>query len=114
MTDNKPNKFLTVLYSIGYILVIGGTLMHIAEFEWSWCVFSVGALATIVGRALTLPSGNFAVRRLNMILLMGALGLVASAYFMYVGSNSWAVTLTISAFIDLYTSFRLGKITEKR
>ena len=39
--------------------------------------------------------------------MIGAGCLLGTIYLMYVGNNAWAVTLIISAFIDIWVSFRL-------
>ncbi len=106
MNKKLSNKYLTSAYVVGYLGIIVSTVLHILDTEWAFHPFCVSALLTIIGRGLSLPSGDFRIRRLNMILLVGAFGLIGTAYFMYKGSNSWAVSLLISAIIDLYTSFR--------
>jgi hypothetical protein len=73
-------------------------------------IFSVGAALSIFGRLLTLPqSEDFRVRRLNNMLAVSAVLVLISAYLMFKGENIAILTLFISAFIDIYTSFRYPK-----
>lgn len=107
----RQNKTGTVLFVTGYITVITTTLLFIIK-EWSILpyIFSAGAILTITGRYMTLPlPENFRIRRLNNLLAIGAVLLLTTAYFLFKGNNVWALTLTLSAFIDLFTSFRYPK-----
>lgn len=101
----------SILYGVGYVSIIAATLVYIlAEWYPAVYVFAVAAAVTVVGRYLTLPSAdNWRVRRLNNMLAISAILLIATAYLMYTGTNIWAITLIIAAFIDLFTSFRYPK-----
>ena len=108
-------KYGSPLYAIGYIVIIiaiiGFVFNPIASlFAYIPYVFSVGAGLSIVGRLLTLPqSDDFRVRRLNNMLAVSAILIVVSAYLMFKGENMAILALFISAFIDIYTSFRYPK-----
>lgn len=107
----QSNKSGIILYGIGYSAIIIATLLHIFEvWQHTPYIFAVAAVVTIVGRYLTLPrSDNFRVRRLNNMLAISAILLAATAYLMFLGENVWAITLTIAAFIDIFTTFRYPK-----
>ena len=108
-------KFGFPLYAIGYIViivaVIGFVFNPIASlFIYIPYIFSVGALFSIIGRLLTLPqSDDFRVRRLNNMLAVSAVLVLVSAYLMFKEENLSILTIFISAFIDIYTSFRYPK-----
>ena len=108
-------KYGFSLYAIGYVViiiaVIGFVFNPIASlFAYIPYIFSVGASLSIIGRLLTLPqSDDFRVRRLNNMLAVSAILVLVSAYLMFKGENMAIITLFISAFIDIYTSFRYPK-----
>ena len=108
-------KYGFPLYAIGYIVIIIAVIGFIFNPIVSLSIyipyiFSVGATLSIIGRLLTLPqSDDFRVRRLNNMLAVGAVLVVVSAYLMFKGENLCILTLFISAFLDLYTSFRYPK-----
>lgn len=108
-------KYGFPLYAIGYVViiiaVIGFVFNPIASlFAYIPYIFSVGASLSIIGRFLTLPqSDDFRVRRLNNMLAVSAILVLVSAYLMFKGENMAIIALFISAFIDIYTSFRYPK-----
>lgn len=104
----QSNKTGIILYGAGYSAIIVVTLLHILEvWEYTPYVFATAAAVTIAGRYLMLPRpDNFRVRRLNNMLAISAILLAASAHLMFLGKNIWAITLTIAAFIDIFTTFR--------
>ena len=108
-------KYGFPLYAIGYVIIIIAVIGFIFNpiaplFIYIPYVFSVGATLSIIGRMLTLPqSDNFRVRRLNNMLAVSAILVLISAYLRFKGENIAILTLFISAFIDIYTSFRYPK-----
>lgn len=110
MKDKK--SILKVLFGIGYVGMIGAVLTYIictgeGAATMAAYVFAVCAVVTTVCRCFLLPPANdFRVKRLNGMLSIGALLLLATAYLLIVGENIWAITLTIAAFIDIFTSYR--------
>ena len=108
-------KYGFPLYAIGYIIIIVAVIGFIFNpisslFAYIPYLFSIGAVLSIFGRVLTLPqSDDFRVRRLNNMLAVSAVLIIGSAYLMFKGENLCILTLFISAFIDIYTSFRYPK-----
>ena len=108
-------KYGFLLYAIGYIIIIVAVVGFIFNpigslFAYIPYLFSIGATLSIIGRILTLPqSDDFRVRRLNNMLAVSAILIIGSAYLMFKGENLCILTLFISAFIDIYTSFRYPK-----
>ena len=108
-------KYGFPLYAIGYIVIIVAVIGFIfnpisVAYPYIPYIFSVGAALSIFGRLLTLPqSDDFRVRRLNNMLAVSAVLILISAYLMFKGENIAILTLFISAFIDIYTSFRYPK-----
>ena len=108
-------KYGFPLYAIGYVIIIVAVVGFIFNpigslFAYIPYLFSIGATLSIIGRILTLPqSDDFRVRRLNNMLAISAILVIGSAYLMFKGENLCILTLFISAFIDIYTSFRYPK-----
>ena len=108
-------KYGFPLYAIGYVVIIVAVIGFIFNpisslFAYIPYLFSVGAALSIIGRVLTLPqSDDFRIRRLNNMLAVSAVLIIGSAYLMFKGENLCILTLFISAFIDIYTSFRYPK-----
>lgn len=112
----QPTTFMSSkigfpLYAIGYVTLIASTLVYIfAEWTPISFVFAIGAVCAIVGRYLILPEpSDFRIKRLNNMLGISAILIIATAYLMYLEENVWAITLTIAAFIDIFTTFRYPK-----
>ncbi len=111
-------KYGFPLYAIGYIIIIFAVIGFIFNpvtllSTYIPYIFSIGAVFSIIGRFLTLPqSDNFRVRRLNNMLAVSAVLVLISAYLMFKEENLCILTLCISAFIDIYTSFRYPKETK--
>ncbi len=107
MKIENPTKF--VPFAVGYVAVIAGALTYILAENWliGFTIFSVGAVVVAAMRLLTLQkSDNVRMRRLQAQQLIGTGCMLATAYLMYTQSNAWAITLLISAFIDIWVSFR--------
>ena len=105
-------KYGFPLYAIGYVIIIFAVIGFIFNpisslLAYIPYIFSVGATLSIIGRILTLPqSDDFRVRRLNNMLALSAILVIGAAYLMFKGENYCILLLFISAFIDIYTSFR--------
>lgn len=106
------NKCAFVLYVVGYILVIISTLLFIFQKyigleEYIPYLFCAGVAVAIVGRIFTLPKAEgFRQKRLNILLAVAAVLLLASAYLMVKNNHAFIIALIITAFIDLFTAIR--------
>lgn len=115
MTKDNLLKWGTRLYTLGYIGIILSTIYYITQedtskFYISATIFGITTVITIIGRYITLPQpDDFKTKRLNRILAISAILLCVTCYFMFKHNNAWAISLTIAAFIDIYTSFRYKK-----
>lgn len=105
-------KYGFPLYATGYIIVIFAVIGLVFNpitslYAYIPYIFSVGAFISIVGRMLTLPqSDDFRVRRLNNMLALSAILIIGAAYLMFKGENYCILLILISAFIDIYVTFR--------
>lgn len=97
-------------FAVGYVAVIVGALTYILVDNTliGFIIFSVGALAVAATRLLSLKkSDDTRTRRLQVQQIIGVGSMLASGYLMYVENSAWAITLLISAFIDIWLSFRM-------
>ena len=97
------------------MLVVVGALLPLFVFEeWVPYVFAVGAAGMSVIRLITPYRGkNTRLRRLTLIELLATLMLLFASYLMFQDGNDWIVLLTISAFLQLYTSIVIPREREK-
>ena len=97
------------------MLVVVGALLPLFVFEeWVPYVFAVGAAGMSVIRLITPYKGkNTRLRRLTLIELLATLMLLFASYLMFQDGNDWIVLLTISAFLQLYTSIVIPREREK-
>ncbi len=108
MKIENPKKF--VPFAMGYMAVIAGALTYILAKNplIGFTIFSVGAVVVAAMRmAMLKKSDNVRTRRLQAQQLIGTGCLLGTAYLMYAQNNAWAITLLISAFIDVWVSFRM-------
>ena len=97
------------------MLVVVGALLPLFVFEeWVPYVFAEGADCMSVIRLITPYRGkNTRLRRLTLIELLATLMLLFASYLMFQDGNDWIVLLTISAFLQLYTSIVIPREREK-
>lgn len=97
------------------MLVVVGALLPLFVFEeWVPYVFAIGAAGMSVIRLITPYKGkNTRLRRLTLIELLATLMLLFASYLMFQDGNDWIVLLTISAFLQLYTSIVIPREREK-
>lgn len=92
-----------VFFGTGFL--IGWRLRLMMAIRW---VMIAGVALNVVGRVMTLPKdGNFRVKRLNNLLALSSVMLVAAAYFMFIGKAACIAFILISAFIDLWVTYRM-------
>lgn len=106
MKIENPKKF--VPFAVGYVCVIVGAIVHIAGHAAGFWIFSAGAVAVTIARIWSMKkSDDVRTRRLQAQQLIGTGCLLGTAYLMYTQNNTWAITLLISAFIDIWVSYRM-------
>ncbi|MBQ5775562.1 MAG: hypothetical protein IIW06_00980 [Bacteroidaceae bacterium] len=104
-----------IIFKASAMLVVVGALLPLFVFEeWVPYVFAVGAAGMSVIRLITPYRGkNTRLRRLTLIELLATLILLFASYLMFQDGNDWIVLLTISAFLQLYTSIVIPREREK-
>jgi hypothetical protein len=110
ITEKQRTKILQLLYGVGYVLLMVGTVLYFSEYKVAPYLFSLGGVCLIVVRVvLPIDQSDFRTKRLNKIHAFATLVLVASAYGMFVHYYLWLAGLLVSTILDLYISFRLPK-----
>ena len=104
-----------IIFKTSSMLVVVGALLPLLVFEeWVPYIFAVGAAGMSVIRLITPYRGkNTRLRRLVLIELFATLILLFASYLMFKGGNDWIVLLTISAFLQLYTSIAIPRAGNK-
>ena len=104
-------NFKDIIFKASAMLVVVGALLPLFVFEeWVPYIFAVGAAGMSVIRLTTPYRGkNTRMRRLVLIELLATLMLIFASYLMFKGGNDWIVLLTISAFLQLYTSIAIPR-----
>lgn len=92
------------------LVVVGAALPLFVHEAWVPYIFAIGAAGMSVIRLITPYRGNNTrLRRLVLIELLATLMLIFASYLMFRGGNDWIVLLTISAFLQLYTSITIPR-----
>lgn len=99
----------------GAVLLLAGAVLKISLSNEASYIYTAGALLFAVMQFLgRVKGGNFVVRRLVTMQMMGALALVAAGVLMFTHHrNEWIVAMTIGALLQLYTSFRIPAEMDK-
>ncbi len=102
-------RLLNTSFVIGSLMLLAGAGSYITHWSLSPYIFTVGAVLVCIAQFLTHPAGNSAtLKRLHRQQVLGAVLLVLAGVFMFTThGNEWIVCMTIAAFIQLYTSFRI-------
>lgn len=108
-------KLINAFYVVGMIMTLVGAVVYITGWPFSPYVYTIGAtffaLAQINDSSC---STDVVIRRLRYQQLFGALLLVLTGVFMLTThGNEWIISMTIGAFLELYTSLRISKEEEK-
>jgi hypothetical protein len=105
----KQSEITKILFTIGGIFTVVGSIAKLFNIAFAPYVFSVGVVFLIYIQLMyTLESkdADTRQRRLTRNGLFASLLLALAAYFMFVGSNSWVVAVLIYALSTLFLSFR--------
>lgn len=108
-------KIRGILTMTGAVLLLAGAVLKISLSNEASYIYTAGALLFAVMQFLgRVKGGNFVVRRLVTMQMMGALALVAAGVLMFTHHrNEWIVAMTIGALLQLYTSFRIPAEMDK-
>jgi hypothetical protein len=104
-----------ILAMLGAILLLVGAILKMSFGDVASYIYTVGAALFAVMQFMgRVRGGNFAVRRLVTMQTIGSFALVAAGVLMFTHHrNEWIVAMSIGAFLQLYTSFRIPQELEK-
>ncbi len=105
-----------VLLMGGAVLLLLGAMLQITRWEPAPYIYSLGAVqfayVQIVGYRY--DGASFIIRRLRRQQILGAIALMFTGVLMFTTKrNEWIVCLTVAAFLELYTAFRIPQELEK-
>ena len=108
-------KGLNIIQMVGATILLVGAMLQITRWELSPYIYTVGAIIFACLQVMDRYEGkNLIIRRLRRQQILGASLLVFAGVLMFVTShNEWILCLTIAAFLELYTAFRIPKELEK-
>lgn len=104
-----------ILQVVGAVLLLMGAMLQITRWELSPFIYTLGAILFAYTQVLNGYDGkNLIIRRLRRQQILGATLLVFAGILMFVThNNEWILCLTIAAFLELYTAFRIPNELEK-
>jgi len=109
---NKPIK--AWMFYISAILVLISTALFITKWFYAPYLFAFGSSGVAIYYFTTHYEGNnIRLKRLHRYEIFSATLLVVTSYLMFKNQHGWIVTLTIAAFLQLYTTF-IRSIEEKK
>lgn len=108
-------RWLNILFVVGSLLLLVGAGSYITHWALSPYLFTAGAVFVAVAQAFNIPrEASVTLKRLHVQQVFGAVLLVLAGVFMFTThGNEWIVCMTIAAFIQLYTSFRIPNEEKK-
>ncbi len=110
------SKTYNFLLMMGAVLSLLGAVLQITRWEFAAYIYTIGAVLFAYGQVMggRYDGSNFIIRRLRRQQILGAIIMVFTGVLMFTSKrNEWIVCLTIAAFLELYTSFRLPRELEK-
>ncbi|WP_066632280.1 hypothetical protein [Labilibacter marinus] len=102
-------KALSIAYYIGMILVLLGILFQLNEIPYAFICLVLGLIPLLGVRLFNFLKGKAENKRLNGIMVISALFLVAAAALIFLHRNYWIIAVLITATLDLYVTFRKFK-----
>ena len=108
-------KGYSIIQMTGAVLLLAGAMLQITRWDVSPYIYTLGALMFSYVQVMSRYEGqNLIIRRLRRQQIMGAMLLVFAGVLMFVTRhNEWILCLSIAAFIQLYTAFRIPAEIEK-
>ena len=98
-----------IIFYISAILVVVSSALFITKWFVAPYLFAIGAAGVATYFLSTPYTGtNFRVRRLHRMEIIASVLMVVSSYLMFKNKTEWIMTLSISAFLILYSSIVTG------
>lgn len=108
-------KIIPVIYVVGAVLILFGATTHITGWVYSSYLFVMGATLLSIAQINSFYRGNNKIlRRLYGQQLLGAFFLLLAGFFMFfLVRNEWILAMSVGAFLELYTAFRIPREEKK-
>lgn len=103
------NALFNKLFYFSAILIIAGILLKLSNNFYALYLIGAGSFLFLIIRLMLMLQARQISRnasRIPFIKLLSASSLLVMTYYIYEGSNSWAVFAFISATLELYVSYR--------
>ena len=109
------HKYSNAIAMTGAVVLFAGLFLQFFRLDVAPYVYLLGAILFAYVQVIHGYKGNnFIIRRLYRQQLIGAILLVVAGVLMIVMKrNEWIVCLAISAFLQLYTAFRIPQEEER-
>ncbi|MBO4724321.1 MAG: hypothetical protein J5596_03250 [Bacteroidaceae bacterium] len=138
--DNKESRLIESFTTVGGVLLLFGAAVFITGWDYAPYLYLAGSMMFACGQFADRYEGTDPiVKRLRFQQVLGAIFLLLTAALMFSDSihdrlvsdtdmggsmrsfllaltrkNNWIVTLSIGALFELYSSFRLDRISKKQ
>ena len=137
--DKKESRLIESFTTVGGVLLLFGAAIFITGWEYAPYIYLVGSLMFACGQFADRYEGDYRImKRLRGQQVLGACFLLLTAALMFSGAiherlladvtlggrmrsflldltrrNNWIVTLSIGAVFELYSSFRMDRISKE-
>lgn len=138
--DNKNNRLIESFTAVGGLLLLLGAAVYITGWTYAPYFYLAGSVMFAVGQFSDRYMGDDRiVKRLRFQQVLGASFLLLTGFLMFSGDlharllenpslggglhsflltltrrNNWIVTLSVGAVFELYSSFRLDRISKEQ
>lgn len=108
-------QLVPALFAVGAVMALTGAAVYITGWHYAPYIYTIGAGCIALAQINTPVKGKSKVlKRLRIQQIFGAIALVLTGAFMLsTRGNEWIACLTIAAFLQLYTAFRIPQEEEK-
>ncbi|SFF09870.1 hypothetical protein [Thermophagus xiamenensis] len=99
-------RLLSILYYAGMLLIFCGIVMQMTNLPAALGVYAAGLIPFTGIRIYNFSVSISPRKRINAILLVSALSLIAAGVAIYFHRSYWIIFIAITAILDGYASFR--------
>lgn len=113
--ENRQQRYLSYMAVAGALLILVGAGSYVTGWMLSPYLYTAGAVLFAIPQLMARYEGkNIVIRRLRRQQIFGALLLMLTSVCMFtLHRNEWIVCLSVAAFLELYTAFRIPAELEK-
>lgn len=110
MNDNLRS----IIVIVAALAVLAATILFLSYPEVSAIMLGAGGILLIIARMTRKLDGlPMRIKRASRIEIFSSLLITASAWFLYSNQREWIAILLAAAFLQLYASFIIGRVTKK-